>query len=194
MKATNNPRLFLADNLAADLKALSVARRDYRGVVIHHAEFECRDDYGRQAFDIDKWHTDPVAKGGNGWPGIGYSAVVERNGDIYLTWRIVDGRRQAHCKGVIEQALINDVLVGICVAGNGETQDMTHAQRTALCKLLFELGYAAPLREGWLFSHAVLQGDKTCPGWRIAKDFWLLTQYMNEGIRHGLTVRDGGVQ
>lgn len=177
MKSTSNARIFLIEDLEAD--AAKCVDRGYRGIVIHHAEEVVKDDSRQLVYEIDKWHIERK------FNGIGYHFVVERDGTIYATNRAVGGLTGAHCKGELDGQLPNKTTVGVCLSLHGEYQDMTRAQSQALMKLVYHLGKRFfGIKHGWIFPHAVIQGDKKCPGWRVMKEFGVMNQFLDDGIGH----------
>ena len=67
----------------------------------------------------------------NGWIGIGYNFLVDKNGNIFK------GRGieyvGAHCKG------FNEIAMGICAIGNMDTKKMPEAQKAGIIKLIKDI-------------------------------------------------------
>lgn len=181
LEVTKNKDIFKVTSLPEALK--SCADHDYIGVVIHHADYFTKDD--RQlVFDISDWHTFSSPKG-RGWGMIGYAAVVERDGTIYLTNRLITGIQQAQAIGKIDGRAANECTIGICLSLDGVKQEPTSTQEAAVCKLIYEIAKRyKSVRHGYVFSHAVVQGDKNCPGWKVQTRFGLLNQFLDDGIAH----------
>jgi len=64
----------------------------------------------------------------NGWIGIGYNFLVDKNGNVYAGRGI--GYVGAHCKGY------NETSIGICAIGNMENDEMPAAQKAGIIKLV----------------------------------------------------------
>jgi N-acetylmuramoyl-L-alanine amidase len=90
----------------------------------------------------------------DGWDGIGYHAVIKRNGEIER------GRPHywigAHVKGY------NRGSLGICLIGRDE---FTDDQMTALRELLLEWMDLYPLAE--IIGHRDLDPHRTCPNFDV---------------------------
>ncbi|GEM_PF-7002828 len=67
----------------------------------------------------------------NGWLGIGYNALVDKNGNVF--WSRGIEYVGAHCKGY------NETSVGICAIGNMETGQMPEKQKTSIIKLVQDI-------------------------------------------------------
>lgn len=178
MKETDNPRVFLIDDVNDDIRAL-VNGRKYIGITIHNSAFESKD---HQAFIIDDWHVKRF-----GSKGIGYSFVVEKDGTIYTTGRMVQNQNFAHCLGTVKQGnsdvKINLKYIGICFAGHGVLQEMTMAQRMFGYELIHHLAKYSDVDQHGLHTHAVLQGNKVCPGYLFEKWIPHFHNALEDGVR-----------
>jgi N-acetylmuramoyl-L-alanine amidase len=184
MQPTDNPRIFKVGTYKDDAlfqvfqqNAEQIKRndKDYHGIVIHTADYKPRHDQ-HLAFAIDDWHRE------RGWDGIGYAFVVEQDGTVYATNRFKDSRQQAHCLGHGDFFHFNRDFLGICIAGKGTMETMTLKQKRSTAKLVYTLAKVFDIPKGYLFSHAVLQGNKHCPGFYVAKDLWVLHDSLNKGV------------
>ena len=115
------------------------------------------------AYEIRKYHTLPVAKGGRGWEDIGYHFVIKRDGTVEQGRKLE--YQGAHCTGH------NRFSIGICLVGgvdkNGRPEDnFTLLQFEALAMMLREL------RKRW--PRASIHGHneyakKACPVFDVQK-------------------------
>lgn len=200
-ETTDNPRIFRIGDFRDDAigavfeeEALKLKRKGhkYYGVVIHTADFKPAPNQ-HLVFDIDLWHKQRKTKKGKNWAGIGYAFIVEQDGTVYTTFRFVEHnkvtgqRSQAHCIGHWDWYNINRDFIGICISGEGTLEGMTEAQRRSTAKLIYRLAKVFHIEPGFLFSHAVLQGNKFCPGFYVAKDFWVLERSLTAGYSAGKT-------
>lgn len=117
-------------------------------IVVHHSA-----DNGTIQ-SIAEYHTAPKPKG-NGWPGIGYTFVIDQEGIIY----------QAHdldtlCFNVANQ---NTKSLGICLIGNFEKNPVPPAQLESLKWLIPQVKqFLKPLK---VIGHREAEGAATkCPG------------------------------
>ncbi|MCG7904405.1 MAG: N-acetylmuramoyl-L-alanine amidase [Candidatus Thiodiazotropha weberae] len=96
------------------------------------------------AGDIHCWHKE------KGWDGIGYHAVIRRNGEVErgrpVYWP------GAHVKG------FNSVSLGVCLIGRNV---FTYEQQEALRELITEWKHKYP--EAKVVGHRDLDPIKTCP-------------------------------
>ncbi len=180
MQKTKNPRVFLIDNINDDIRDL-VNGRDYIGITIHHSDFT---PDRQQVFEIDSWHLERF-----GPKGLGYAFVVEKDGTIYAGGRLVNHESQAHCLGTVDLAgkkvKINDKYLGICFAGNGVLQDMTMGQRVSGYNLIHHLAKYTGVEIHGIHTHAVLQGNKSCPGYLFEK--WI--PHFHDALEEGVKMR-----
>ena len=113
------------------------------------------------AADIDNWHKS------NGWSGIGYHAVIRRNGTLEFGRHFDD--IGAHVRGH------NSKSVGVCLAGgvdenNQPDNNFTPEQFRTLRKVLEMLECAYP--GAIIVGHRDLYEYKDCPCFDVA-DWWL---------------------
>lgn len=145
---------------------------DVRYVVVHCAATRPSMDIG--AAEIDQWHRQ------RGWSGIGYHAVIRRNGTIEpgRSIRFNDVQAGAHVAG------LNDVSVGVCLVGGlgyvdgKDAQSFEEAytpyQEHALLSLLDTWRRMFPKAE--VVGHRDLASGKACPcfdvrSWLVDRDF-----------------------
>ena len=127
---------------------------DIRYLVVH-----CSDTGEASAADIHAMHL------GFGWHGIGYHAVIERDG------RRVAGRPEywqgAHVRGH------NGESLGVCLVGRA---DFTPAQMASLREVLAE--WQARYPQAVICGHCDFPStEKTCPNFNVAE--WCRTQGLN---------------
>lgn len=132
-----------------------------RGIVIHTVGVPG----DATAAGIRKYHMTPESQGGprgGPWRDIGYHRVVRKNGTV-------EAGRALYSTGA-HTAGANDTL-GVCVAGDGDREAWTLAQRDAVVRLCVEwcrhFGWDAERVCGHREAPARLGADptpKTCPG------------------------------
>lgn len=180
MQETKNPHLYLIDDINNDIRTL-VQGKEFIGVTVHHSDYNTSEEK-EQAILIDGWHITRF-----GPLGIGYAFVVEKTGSIYAGHRIVKGLQQAHCLGNVTlgstKRLINQVYIGICFSGQGTSQEMSMGQRTSGYSLIHHLAKYSSIEIHGIHTHAVLQGNKTCPGYLFEKWIPHFHYAMEEGVR-----------
>lgn len=119
---------------------------DIKYLVVHCADTP--NDRVVTAEEIHGWHT------GQGWDGIGYHAVIQRNGLIEM------GRPEywsgAHVKGHNHESL------GVCLIGRDQ---FTHNQLESLKELLRDWKIKHPLAA--VVGHRDLDDSKTCPNFDV---------------------------
>lgn len=210
MKPTTNERLFELDNDNLTTELSEMPRKNFKGVILHTAEWPCTPEK-HLAFLIDDDHHAPKSKGGRAWRGIGYHLVVEKDGTVFSTFRLVNGWSAAHTLGSFGDVIVDDsdekrkltdgqkyalenlkafkgyslnrYAVGICISGDGNTEEMTVAQRDSLKALLSAIGEVFEIEMGALFGHLHFTTEKTCPGKKILAEFPELAESMNDGIK-----------
>lgn len=127
-------------------------------IIIHCADTPPTMDIGRD--EIDQWHRE------RGWDGIGYHAVVRRNGTIE-TGRPLE-KVGAHVAGH------NATSIGVCLVGGAKGQaDYTEAQWRALKGFVSQLTRQFP--EAVVKGHRDFDSHKTCPNFDAA-DWWAKTK------------------
>lgn len=112
-------------------------------IVVHHSAQD-----GFTAFDYAKWHLQ------NGWPGIGYHFVIEKDGNVNKTNEL--DTISYHVKDH------NTISIGISLSGNLSNHPATLAQMDALIQLVKEL-------KQQVGSHLLVRGHRElaateCPG------------------------------
>lgn len=122
-------------------------------LVVHCADTP--DDRDIDAAEIHRWHTEE-----RGWSGIGYHAVIKRDGTIEngrpLYWS------GAHVKGH------NSHSLGVCLIGE---VNFTPAQYASLSSLLKSWNSQHPGSR--VVGHCDLDSRKTCPNFDV-KEWWRL--------------------
>lgn len=137
-----------------------MTRRSKTGHIVVHCS-ATRPDQDIGAADIDSWHKS------NGWAGIGYHAVIRRNGALEFGRHFDDSG--AHVRGH------NSNSVGVCLAGgiNADGQpenNFTPEQFRTLRKVLEMLECAYP--QAVIVGHRDLYEYKDCPCFDAA-EWWL---------------------
>ncbi len=141
-------------------------KRRIRFVVIHTEGDRVNSDTSVAA--IRKFHTAPVASGGNGWRDVGYNLWIRMNGLVEM------GRPfdliPAHAAG------FNTNSIGVGLAGDGNVADFTLAQYDSL----FEVSWLLASRFGVPWAHFIGHREverfgappphKTCPGLKVDLD------------------------
>lgn len=121
-----------------------------RYLVVHCADTP--DDIDFSAEDIHRWHLE------RGWSGIGYHAVIKKDGTIQL------GRPEywdgAHVRGHNHESL------GVCLVGR---DDFTPKQMRALGTVL--IGWKQKHPNAEVVGHRDLDSHKTCPNFDV-KAWW----------------------
>ncbi len=113
-------------------------------IVLHHSGASAE----QTVEQIHKFHL------GKGWLGIGYNALVDKNGIVY--WGRGIDYVGAHCKGY------NEISVGICAIGNMDENIMPDAQEKSIVKLIKEIKeYYPTIRK--IVGHKELSATD-CPG------------------------------
>ena len=138
-------------------------RKATRYIVFHTAAF----DTSKGPFNVkicDDWHKQ------RGWSGCGYNFIItagtfgDLDGEVQMSSRGEAGIG-AHCRG------INSVSIGICIAGNGDVERWTEAQKRSFILLTESLRakYNVPVEN--IIGHreigkvsANYATQKTCPG------------------------------
>ncbi len=118
-------------------------------IVVHHSAMD-----GFTAFDYAKWHI------GQGWPGIGYHYVIEKDGNVNQTNEL--DTISYHTKGH------NTTSIGISVSGNLSNHAPSKEQMDALIRLIKELKQK-------LGGHLIVRGHRElaateCPGKLVDMD------------------------
>ncbi|QSM00586.1 N-acetylmuramoyl-L-alanine amidase [Oceanospirillum phage vB_OliS_GJ44] len=122
---------------------------------VKHIVIHCSDSpNGRvdTAEDIHRWHLE------NGWSGIGYHYVIERNGDV-------KPGRPHYWEGAHEKS-VNHCSLGICLVG---TDQFTDAQWINLESLVDQLLVQYPGVP--VSGHRDHKPSKKCPGFDV-KSWW----------------------
>lgn len=120
-------------------------------IVIHCSDSP--DDMDVKAEDVHGWHLD------NGWSGIGYHAVIERDGS--LEWGRPKYWKGSHVRGHNHEAL------GVCLVGrvNFDKRQLS-TLRSVINMWLVEFPRAE------IMGHYELDDSKTCPNFDV-KGWWL---------------------
>lgn len=119
---------------------------DIRSIGIHHSL-----TFSGSAEAFAGYHVNT-----NGWPGIGYAYVVDRDGSIYQCWD--------HTVMTYHVGDSNKHALGICLVGDFRTQVPTEAQYRATAELVRMLQQAIPSAQKVL-GHSEYPGYswKACP-------------------------------
>jgi len=107
------------------------------------------------AEDIHRWHSDKPPKG-NGWAGIGYHAVIRRNGMVEY------GRPEYWAGAHVRNH--NTGSLGVCLIGRDE---FTDAQMLTLRGVLDDWLHKYPNAK--VVGHYELDQSKTCPNFDVPK-------------------------
>ncbi len=126
-------------------------------IVVH-----CADASSCTPTDINRWHTEE-----RGWSRIGYSYVIAKNGNVYLTNYITTISNHV--------ANNNTASIGICLEGAFDRENLSSKQETALIELIkFLHEYQAKNVGGtpWAVRghREFSRVSKTCPGTNINLD------------------------
>lgn len=118
-------------------------------IVVHHSA-----SIGQRAADYARYHV--LSKG---WPGLGYTFVIEANGTII----------QAHPLTVVSYntAGVNTKTIGICLSGDFTKQEPSPAQLKSLKRLIKYLRRTLPQRLD-VYGHKDF-GTTSCPGPNLYK-------------------------
>jgi len=151
--------------------------RDINRIVVHHSESEGGDREFIRYLHVDR----------NGWQDIGYHAIIT-NGLPNGNWKaggdgeIQEGRPEkmqgAHARGHNEDSL------GVCLIGRFDSEVPTHAQISALVKLLLEWCEKYDLDETDIFCHDELN-NTDCPGHNLR----ILMPVIKSSVRIWLTLK-----
>lgn len=123
-------------------------------IVVHHSAVS-RTANGNQFDAVNRYHAD------KGWGEIAYHYFIEPDGVLKA------GREEsevgAHCK----EAEMNFKSIGICLAGDFDTEDPTPVQLTTLRRIVAGLRskYAIPAAN--VVGHRKFATYKSCPGTRF---------------------------
>lgn len=125
-------------------------------IIVHHTASVARDD--RQQFDaVDRYHRS------KGWGMIGYHWFIERDGTVKK------GREESMMGAHTTQWMMNYRSIGICLAGDFDTQDPSDAQWQALKDLLTDVQLRNGIRDGRIKMHRDYAKYKSCPGARFTQ-------------------------
>jgi len=120
---------------------------EIKKIILHHSATTTGTPEG-----FAKYHVET-----NGWGGIGYHFVIQKDGTIYQTNN--DTTLSYHCKGY------NQISLGICLVGDFDKQQPTEAQHTSLKELLVYLLKKYGLSTSDIIGHRETPAaHKTCPG------------------------------
>ncbi len=126
-----------------------------RNATIHYLVVHCSDTPNERevtAADIHDWHQQ------DGWDGIGYHAVIHRNGMLE--------RGRPHYWIGAHVRKHNQGSLGICLIGRDQ---FTDEQISTLKRLLVEWSDLYPLAE--IIGHRDLNKGKTCPNFDV-RHWW----------------------
>lgn len=127
---------------------------DIKHIVIHCSDTP--DEREHTAEDIHRWHKE------RNWDGIGYHAVIQRNGKIeygrpwYWTGAHVNGH--------------NTNSIGVCLIGRNKFEPF---QLSALKSYLKHLQFEFP--NASIVGHNELDSSKTCPNFNVQE--WLKAEF-----------------
>jgi N-acetyl-anhydromuramyl-L-alanine amidase AmpD len=133
-------------------------------IILHYSAV--RPNQTSSAAQIDEWHKERVTKKGTHWKGIGYHAVIRRDGSIE-PGRPVD-EVGAHCY------LHNRNSIGICYEGGLDEQGnpddtRTPEQKKAMRELLEKLHQQYP--NALIVGHRDLSPGLECPGFNAVSEY-----------------------
>ena len=149
--------------------------REWIAIVLHHgAANSAADRHDIQAYA--NYHVLGVGKGGRGYSDLGYHFGIEEDGGIWISnadnkARWIFQRPGGHTKAtrsldgqVVIPPGVNDSCVGICFAGDFNTQELTSEAFESGLRLCVEL-MRGGIHEGAdaIYPHSRFQ-EKDCPG------------------------------
>lgn len=111
--------------------------------VLHHSATTSGDPWAYARYHVQN----------NGWPGIGYHFVIQKDGKVYQTNKLTTS--SYHASGVNSQS------IGICLTGSYDNSQPPAAQYTALIGLLRHL--RDTLGQKPIYGHNQFS-SKSCPG------------------------------
>ncbi len=126
-------------------------------IVVHHSATK-----NGGAAQFERYHKNTL-----GWDGLGYHFVIGNgsdtgDGQIEIGWRWTQQRTGAHCK--TSGNYHNEHGIGICLVGNFENTQPTHAQLKSLARLIKFLSSECNIPVGKFFTHGAITGKTKCPG------------------------------
>jgi len=131
---------------------VSVYQLSIKNIVVHCSDTP--NDREVTAEEIHHWHKE------NNWSGIGYHAVIRRNG-------VVESGRPIYWKGShVGRVGRNHDTLGVCLVGRDE---YTEAQLKALRNLIEYWQESIP--KAAVVGHCDLDGYKTCPNFDAGRWF-----------------------
>ena len=138
-------------------------------LVIHHTGIPGVDKDSTAA-DIHKYHQEV-----NGWAGIGYHYLIQKNG-------MIEQGRRPNAVGAHAYEH-NKTSIGICLAGNFTLGKPTAAQMDSvkeLCAWLCRKYGLDPTRKGVIVGHQDLNDDADCPGMHLYKRLPEIRQFCED--------------
>lgn len=130
----------------------------WRGILVHHTA--APDGERLDTESIRRWHTE-----GRGWSDIGYHAVVERVGSVYVPVMC----RPLYRRGAHAGTAANGTHIGVAFAGNFMEHEPQHEQVLAGARLIASLCWAFDIDPDEIIGHRTVKAT-ACPGDRFPID------------------------